>query len=160
MKKTLLAVALCLGLAAPAMGEVNLIGGVAGGYTFDGPAHGTKVFSTVAGTQIKKFSESTKLYTLARYLGNEEDQSWWGGKAVLVNQVHGLPWLSTVIDAGALDGAFSNADGTTTTSLTAGAGLMAQIGDNSGVLVYLEAIKRSKEWDMMIHFAPVWGVSF
>lgn len=153
---TMLAV-LCL--AIPAQGEVETMAGTALGYTFSGPGSGAKSLTAVAGTVLKS-GETWKLFTLARYTGNEEStESWWGAEGVLSNHLKNVEWLWFNVGVGVLDNAYQNMDGSTVPAITFKAGLSLEVGDVTSITGQFEVVRRGPEWDAIFYILPAYHVN-
>lgn len=147
MRKT--AIALLLVALMPFTAQaVEIIGGGAAGYCLGGPDVKATYFTATAGAMVKTFNEGwTKLYTVGRYNGTELN-SQWGVKAILANKIttSGVFWW--IIDAGALDGGFVNADGTDEITPSFGTGPTVVLSKFQSVSLYGECWRaNASEWN-------------
>jgi hypothetical protein len=148
---TMLAVA---ALSIPAQAETEAIAGFTGGYAYNGPATGQPWFAGVTGLRVKTFNDGwTKLYTVARYAGTETEAQW-GAKAIIAQKVTTNGRLWWLVDAGALDGGFANADGTEEMTPTIGTGPAVSVNKFMSVALYGEGWRAaSDQWGMAVSLA-------
>ena len=134
--------------------SAEIIGGVTGGYTYNGPASGAPWFSATTGARLGTFNEGwTKIYTVARLAGTEDD-GLWGAKAILAQKIssNGVFWW--VLDAGALDGGCINSDGSDEITPSFGTGPAVALNKYMSVALYGEAWRTSGDtWGMAASLA-------
>lgn len=153
-KRIVLAVVVTVGMAISAH-AVEIIGGGAAGYVIGGPGTNSTVYTATAGTVLKTFNENAKIFTVARMSGNEEQDTQWGATGIFANRLPSVRWLWGLLSVSAIDDAFQNDNGTTTTALSIGAGLSAGMTPNLSLSVYLEATRISGDaWSRTLWFAP------